>query len=65
MAEEVFMDFDEQDNPVVSVKGVKGKACQTLTADLERKLGAVTKQEKTKEYREVEEKNAKRISHRS
>lgn len=52
--QEVFMDFDENDDPVVSVKGVKGKACKTLTADLERKLGTVTKTEETPEYQERE-----------
>lgn len=52
--EEVFMDFDDDDNPVISVKGVKGRGCKDLTADLERKLGTVVKETKTKEYNEVQ-----------
>jgi deoxyadenosine/deoxycytidine kinase len=58
------MDFDEDDNPVITVKGVKGSGCTSLTADLERKLGAVTKDEKTREFREVDTSNAGRVSHR-
>lgn len=49
----VMMDFDENDNPVISVEGVKGRACKELTADLERRLGKVTKEEKTREYTEA------------
>jgi len=52
---EVFMDFDENDDPVISVKGVKGKACKALTADLERKLGGVVvESQETPEMRERE-----------
>lgn len=51
---EILMDFDEQDNPVISVKGVKGKACKALTAELERKLGNTTSVQETAEYRERE-----------
>jgi hypothetical protein len=52
--EEVFMDFDENNEPVLSVKGVKGKACEALTEPLERKLGKVTSKQRTREYNEVE-----------
>jgi len=52
--QEILMDFDENDNPVISVKGVKGKACRALTADLEQKLGKVISTEHTPEYNERE-----------
>jgi len=52
--QEILMDFDDNDNPVISVKGVKGKACRALTADLEQKLGKVTSTETTPEYNERE-----------
>lgn len=60
---EVFIDFDEKDDPVISVKGVKGKACKLLTADLERKLsgGGPIQTQETPEYheREVAKTNAR------
>lgn len=65
MPVEVIMEFDEQDNPVIRVKGAPGKACKKLTADLERKLGTVTKEEHTAEYRQTETKNVARIPNRS
>lgn len=55
MSVEITMEFDEQDNPVLSVKGAKGKACKVLTADVERKLGSVTSEQHTPEYRQAEE----------
>lgn len=61
---EVLLDFDDQDEPVISVKGVKGKACKDLTRELEFKLGKVTKEEKTGEYREEEVKHGNRVSNR-
>lgn len=52
--QEVFMDFDDNGNPVISVKGVKGKACKALTADLEKSLGEVITETHTPEYNERE-----------
>lgn len=51
---EVIVDFDEKGQPVISVKGVKGKACKDLTRDLEKALGTVTKTELTPEYNQQE-----------
>lgn len=59
--QEVFIDFDADDNAVVSVKGVAGKACKDLTKDLEQKLGSVSHEEKTTEYNQTEVKHVKRI----
>lgn len=61
---EVIMEFDENDNPVVSVKGVKGAGCKTLTSDLTAKLGMVTDEVETPEYREMEVPNAQGIFNR-
>lgn len=55
--QEVFMDFGENDNVIVSVKGVKGKGCKDLILELERSLGKVLKEETTAEYNQVEKKN--------
>lgn len=52
--QEVFLDFDKDDNPVVSVKGVKGRTCKDLTAGLERKLGTTISTETTPEFNERE-----------
>lgn len=52
--EEVTITFDDKNNPVISVKGVKGKGCKDLTKALEQKLGKVTKDVETREYRENE-----------
>jgi hypothetical protein len=58
---EVFMDFNETDDPVISVKGVKGRSCKELTAALESKLGTVVDSQTTPEYneREVAKTNAR------
>jgi hypothetical protein len=62
-SEEIYMDFDAQDNPVISVKGVKGQKCRALTADLESALGNTTSTEHTAEYKEKEVVNANRSAH--
>jgi hypothetical protein len=51
---EIFMDFNENDEPVVSVKGAKGRSCSELTKGLEMALGKVVVDEKTPEYYERE-----------
>lgn len=51
---EVFMDFDKDDNPVISVKGTKGRSCKDLTKALEQKLGIVVDSKTTPEYNERE-----------
>jgi hypothetical protein len=43
--------------PKVEVKCVKGASCKTLTRDLERALGSVSKTEQTKEFHEHEQKH--------
>lgn len=63
--QEIFLDFDSEDNPVISVKGVKGKACKALTADLERKLGSVTDVKETAEMKQTEVKHAKNVTNRA
>jgi hypothetical protein len=55
--QEVFIDFDIEDNPVVSVKGAPGRTCKDLTRDLEMKLGKVQVEVKTQEYWQSEVKN--------
>lgn len=57
MAQEVFLDFTDEGNPVISVKGIKGKSCKALTADLEAKLGETISTEATSEY------NAREVNH--
>lgn len=61
MPTEVFMDFDKDDNPVISVKGLKGRSCKDLTKALEQKLGTVVDSQTTPEYneREVAKTNAR------
>lgn len=51
---EIYMDFDSEDNPVVSVRGAKGRSCSDLTKGLELALGKVVVDEKTPEYYERE-----------
>lgn len=64
MTEEITLTFDDADNPVIKVTGVKGKSCTSLTEALEKKLGIVTKDEKTSEYNEREATNVSRIRNR-
>lgn len=64
MTEEITLTFDENDSPVIKVTGVKGKSCTSLTEALEKKLGTVTKDEKTSEYNEREISNVGRIRNR-
>ncbi len=60
---EIILDFDEQDNPVLSVNGVKGSACKELTRTIEQKIGVVTEDKTTREFNDVET-NVARISNR-
>lgn len=62
--EEITLTFDDTDSPVISVKGVAGPSCKSLTEALEKKLGTVTKDEKTSEYNEREATNVSRIRNR-
>lgn len=64
MTEEITLTFDDQDNPVIKVTGVKGAGCASLTETLEKKLGTVTKDEKTSEYNEREIQGGNRIHNR-
>lgn len=56
--EEINLTFDAEDNPVIEVKGVAGPSCKSLTEALEKKLGTVVKDEKTREFNEREVSNA-------
>lgn len=49
----------------IEVKGVKGKSCKDVTADLERKLGKVTTTKNTREYQEQEGRHGQRVDNRS
>ncbi|MBN1772531.1 MAG: DUF2997 domain-containing protein [Deltaproteobacteria bacterium] len=51
--EEIEVVVDEEGHASVHVKGVKGKTCNDLTADLEKALGKVTKRMTTREAYEV------------
>jgi hypothetical protein len=62
--QEVIMDFDEQDQPVITVKGVKGAGCKALTAGLEEDLGEVVSDTPTREMRETEVKHGQRVHNR-
>ena len=46
----VIMTFDENDNPTIKVEGCTGAECAALTADLEKSLGSVKTDTKTKEF---------------
>jgi hypothetical protein len=48
--ETVTVEIDADGNPVVSVKGVAGKSCKDLTAELEKALGKVTDSSNTREF---------------
>jgi len=50
----IFVIDPETGEIEISVKGVKGKVCSDLTADVEKALGKVTETKKTREYREAD-----------
>jgi hypothetical protein len=50
MDQEIVVSTDEQGNPHITVRGVKGKSCKDLTVELEKALGVVTKDDLTHEY---------------
>lgn len=62
--QEVIMDFNEEGDAVIAVKGVKGHGCKALTADLEAALGETVKDEPTREMRQTETKHAQKITNR-
>jgi hypothetical protein len=45
----VILNFDEEDNPVISVEGVRGKKCLEASRPYEEALGTVSKMEPTEE----------------
>lgn len=61
--QEIILDFDDDDNPVVAVKGVKGKACKDLTKSMEEALGVVTSDTPTAEMRQ-EDRSGARVPNR-
>lgn len=52
--EMVIVEIDEEGNPKISVKGVKGKGCKALTESLEKRLGVVATDVPTLEMNETE-----------
>ena len=54
MAGEIIVSFDDNGEAVITVNGVKGKSCKDVTKFLEKELGEVTSDKKTKEFYEVE-----------
>jgi hypothetical protein len=61
MPAEIHLTFDANDEPVIEVKGAKGKTCKALTAELERALGSVKETSLKPEYRQVETKSTQRV----
>lgn len=59
--QEVFMDFDDEDNAIISVKGVAGKSCKDLTRELENALGTVTDDKLTEDYHKTAVKQGKQV----
>ena len=54
----ITLTFDDDDNIVLKVTGVKGKICKEITRDVEEALGKVISTELTPEYKQTEVKNA-------
>ncbi len=51
--EQIEIVIDEEGEATIHVRGVKGKSCTDLTADVEKALGKVTKRTATREAREA------------
>jgi hypothetical protein len=52
--QQMIIDISPDGDTKISVRGVKGKGCRALTADIERELGDVKSDEPTKEMKEVD-----------
>ncbi len=50
--EEIEIEVNDEGEATIHVKGVKGKTCAALTADIEKALGKVTARRMTPEARE-------------
>ncbi len=48
--EQITIEIDAAGNPRISVKGVKGKSCKALTAELEKALGKTGADKTTEDY---------------
>lgn len=59
--QEVFLDFNEEDEAVISVKGVAGKSCKDITRELENALGAVKDEKLTEDYHKTSAKQGKQV----
>ena len=61
---EVLMEFPLDGEPKITVKGVKGAACKTLSDPIEKALGLVTSDKPTAEMREVPQREHRRVTNR-
>ena len=50
---EVIIEIDVEGNPKISVNGCAGPSCADLTRAIEKALGSVTKDTKTREFHET------------
>jgi uncharacterized protein YuzE len=50
MAQEIFIDIDEQGNVKIEAAGFEGSDCKALTEGIEKALGEVTSVKKKPEY---------------
>lgn len=51
--EELLIEIDAQGDTKITVKGVAGPSCKSLTAGIEKALGVVTSDKPTPEMRET------------
>lgn len=59
MSGEIIVIIDQEGNPALEVKGVKGKTCKDFSEALEKALGNVTKDTNTREFYEQENTNVR------
>jgi len=53
MSEEtIIVNFDDNGDPIIEAKGIKGASCKDITKFLEKGLGVITSDNKTPEYYE-------------
>lgn len=54
MAQEIVVNFDNEGNPIIEAKGIKGKSCKEVTAFLEKALGQKVSDTNSREFYEKE-----------